>query len=61
MAVHGVQDALGPLLLGSMRDLFLQEVESLLIDMDGDDVADSLETQVSALHSCIRDHATEAH
>ncbi len=49
IGLHGVQDALGPMLLGSMRDLFLQELESLLIDMDGDELAGSPETQVLPL------------
>lgn len=34
------------MLLGSMTDLFLQELESLLIDMDGDELAGSSGTQV---------------
>ena len=50
------------MLLGSMRDLFLQELESLLIDMDGDDLAGSPETQVLyCLPSCMRDHSRLSH
>ena len=39
---------MGPLLLGNIRDMFLQELESLLVDMDGDKLAGCPETQVLA-------------
>ena len=45
--VHA-QDGLGPLLLGTMRDMFLQELEGLLVDMDGDELVGLSESQVLA-------------
>lgn len=34
------QDGLGPTLLASVKGLFLQELESLLVDMEGNELAE---------------------
>lgn len=46
------QDGLGPTLLASVKGLFLQELESLLIDMEGNELAEPpVEYQVPCFRS----------